>query len=1143
MSRKTTATRNALALLVLGFLLQSKALPSEGKWVTESRRSIPVIARVDVAVVGGSTGACACACRAAQSGARVFLAAPRPYLGEDMAGLLRLWLSPGEKLKTQLAKKLFSEKWSEPPVPRSGLLRFTYTADRPSQAPHLDTDPPRRLTDGRWGSAVNQSVQYNGKVTLTLDLGALKRIEECHVLAYHARDFQIESLTVAASPDGTNWRPLGTLKNENPPQESVDQHALDLIFHVKKTARALRITVAPARGSNRVLLGEILLAGPQDKSEAPRIPARPLARPLHVKRILEQELLKAGVEFLYGCYAVDVLRDAEERPAGIVLANRAGRQAVIAKVIVDATERAWVARQAGAQSQPFRPGTYKVQRVVIGGNPVRGPDMEVAEIRPPYRKGGRLYRVYRYALSLPFPDGSYRYLAEGDQSARDKTYHPDQQFTSDGLFMVPPDPILCRSVVKKEIEDLESLPLEAFQPRGVPFLFLLNGCASVPRALAKRLLRPPALIALGERIGRSAASLASRRPTPSGVHLGGEVHAACAPGDVRENLSGARPFGRAPSVLQQERSVPVLGTFEVVVIGGGTAGAPAAIAASRSGARTLVVEYLYGLGGVGTQGAISKYYWGNRVGFSAETPFGASWKIEQKAEWYRRTLREAGAEIWFGAIGCGAFVQGRTVKGVVVATPEGRGVVLAEVVIDATGNADIAAAAGAPCVTTGPSDIAVQGTGLPPRRLGAGYTNTDFTIVDESDLLDVWRIHVCAKALAGDSFDIGKLIDTRERRRIDGEVTPTILDAILNRTWPDTIARAYSDFDTHGYTVDPYFTLQHPPHRKGFYVNIPLRALLPRGLEALLVTGIGLSVHRDLLPLVRMQADVQNQGYAAGLAAALAAEQDVGLRELKVRELQKRLVEKGNLPPEVLKQQDSFPLPRERISQAARNVADGYRDCAVLLAHPQEAIPLLREAYKKAASSQAKLIYAHVLAVLGDRTGVETLITAVESFKDWDKGWRYRAMGQYGPNMSPLDRLIYALGRAGDKRAVPAVLKKAALLTPESEFSHFRAVALACEALKDQRAAPVLAKLLQKPEMQGHAIENIKEALDTVRRYHSWTATSPRSLALRELMLARALYRCGDWRGLGRRILEAYTRDLRGHMARHAHSVLNAPER
>ncbi|UCE47240.1 MAG: hypothetical protein JSW47_16750, partial [Phycisphaerales bacterium] len=47
-----------------------------------------------------------------------------------------------------------------------------------------------------------------------------------------------------------------------------------------------------------------------------------------------------------------------------------------------------------------------------------------------------------------------------------------------------------------------------------------------------------------------------------------------------------------------------------------------------------------------------------------------------------------------------------------------------------------------------------------------------------------------------------------------------------------------------------------------------------------------------------------------------------------------------------------------------------------------------------------------------------------------------------------------------------------------------------------------------------------------------------RNKSLRELILARALYRCGDYEGLGQRILKEYSRDLRAHYARHAGAVL-----
>ena len=59
----------------------TRSVMAETPMVLESGRDIPVVYEVDVVVIGGSTGAVAAAVQAAQSGATVFLAAPRPYLG------------------------------------------------------------------------------------------------------------------------------------------------------------------------------------------------------------------------------------------------------------------------------------------------------------------------------------------------------------------------------------------------------------------------------------------------------------------------------------------------------------------------------------------------------------------------------------------------------------------------------------------------------------------------------------------------------------------------------------------------------------------------------------------------------------------------------------------------------------------------------------------------------------------------------------------------------------------------------------------------------------------------------------------------------------------------------------------------------
>ena len=937
--------------------------------VVESARQIPVAYEVDVAVAGGSTGAVAAAVAAAEKGARVFLAAPRPYLGEDMCATMALWLEAGETPSSSLARRLFA-------------------------------------------------------------------------------------------------------------------------------------------GEN---------------------PRRPF-RPMQIKKTLDEALLAANVRFLYSTYVTDVLTDRQGKPAGVVIANRAGRQAVLAKVIIDATERGAVARMAGAKFAAFPAGPQTFRRVVIGGEPkpregVTARKTGLAfQVEPdpkaPVQTAPAKAEIVEYTLRIHMTDGSYASYAQAEQTARDLTSTGGELANTEQLFQVPP----------QRMKGARSGSLAAFRPAGVARVYVLGGTADVSREEAAKLLRPVAYIEAGLQVGAAAAEEAKSAAAPAGAVLRAGRKPSRASGDVKETLAGVRSMGeKSATVPSPARALPVLGTYDVVVVGGGTGGAPAGIAAARQKARTLVLEYLSGLGGVGTFGLISNYYWGFRGGFTKEVPGERNWDPLQRAEWWRRTLREAGAEIWFGVLGCGTFVEGNRVAGVVVATPEGRGVVLAKTVIDATGNSDIAAAAGAKTMQTDSSELAQQGTGLPRMRLGARYTNTDFTIADETDMLDIWHLMVYAKNKYADEFDIGQLVDSRERRRIVGDFTMTILDQMNARTYPDTISIAYSNFDTHGYTVDPYLLLEHP-ERKGFTVRIPYRCLLPQGLDGILVTGLGISMHRDAVPLTRMQADVQNQGYAAGLAAATIARTGGGTRGLDVRALQRQLAAIGIVPESVLTERDSYPIPDDKVADAV-----AARQVAVILARPEVSSPLLRQAYHKAASEADKLAYAHILAVLGDATGLDTLIAAMNE-KAWDKGWNYTGQGQFGQSLSAVDSLIVAMGRTLDRRALDAILRKAALLDASAEFSHHRAVALALESLADPAAAGPLEALLSKPGIMGNAITTVDSARQ--RSGPDPNDNTTRSISIRELDLARALFRCGDHNGLGRKILTQYSQDLRGHVARHARAVL-----
>jgi len=141
-------------------------------------------------------------------------------------------------------------------------------------------------------------------------------------------------------------------------------------------------------------------------------------------------------------------------------------------------------------------------------------------------------------------------------------------------------------------------------------------------------------------------------------------------------------------------------------------------------------------------------------------------------------------------------------------------------------------------------------------------------------------------------------------------------------------------------------------------------------------------------------------------------------------------------------------------------------------------------------------------------------------------------MAEYAHLPTPVDALVLALGHTEDTRALPVIFDKMKSLDASSTLSHHRAVALALESIGDPAATKLLARLLKKPRMSGHAMTN----LETIHRQRG---KRKREGALREIVLARALYRCGDHDGLGQKILTEYMRDLRGLLSRHATYVLS----
>jgi len=896
--------------------------------------------------------------------------------------------------------------------------------------------------------------------------------------------------------------------------------------------------------------------------------------PLQVKSLLDRALLKRKVQFLTGSFPAELLVDEKGAPGGLTIVNRSGRQAIRAKVVIDATPNAVLVRQCSDKLTPFEPGKRTSSFTVIGeklkegGETVRGSQIpgvkfqsKVMQHTDGTRKQKQItkqYSAYKYDATIELKTDTFRARSSAENRVRSMVYDPDMADHSESLLLFPE-----RMIVTESYDSAEPYSLNSFRPKGVDNLFVLSGYAGIKDTVARhKLIQSPCLFApIGQRIGAEAAKVAGKISSPENIDY---MSASGEKGKLAvSEVANSFRFRDRPQLELSEHDLPVLGRWDVVVVGAGTSGAPAALGSARSGARTLAIEYMDELGGVGTGGLISTYWYGFRTGYTAEVDKALgtkeSWSQIAKSEWLRSQLLKSGAEVWFSSFGCGALMKGNKVSGVIVATPFGRGVVLADVVVDSTGNADIAASAHAHThySISKRGDLSVQISNNPVRSLGTGTRNPALYMVHDIDVFDRWHLKLSGRQTYPRSYDMAQLIPSRDRRRIIGDYVLTTEDILTKRTFPDTISHHKSNFDAGAHPDTEMFLIKD---MKGpvFTCDMPYRSVTPKGLEGILVTGLGASTTRDAMTLTRMQPDLQNQGYAVGMAAAMAVGTTGGMvREIDLKSLQKELVENKCLEERVLTDVDSFPLSQESIQQAVKKLDsltigvhqkhehdDTHPALAVVMSHPQQSIPLLKDVYTKTSDPRTKQNFARILAILGDATGKETLIEAVRNAQNWGKGWEYSTQRAFANSFGEIDRLVMALGFIRTPDVKEPLLKKLDTLTINSPLSHYKAVCLALRMNKDASMAKPIADFLKKSGLKGHAqvlgYYDGKRPKGGTHKRNVLDKNGGKGLntKFKEVLVAALLFECGDHQGEGRKVLEAYTKDVNGHFAEYAHRVL-----
>lgn len=409
--------------------------------------------------------------------------------------------------------------------------------------------------------------------------------------------------------------------------------------------------------------------------------------------------------------------------------------------------------------------------------------------------------------------------------------------------------------------------------------------------------------------------------------------------------------------------------YDVIVCGAGSAGTAAAYGAARAGANTLLLER-HGYGGgiltaamIHTFDAIKSCRNNDEIvaaGFARElleeianlgglaTPDNPPEALTVHPEMHKvaidRLLAKAGVKMVFHAPVSGALMESRNVTGVTASLRDGTADFRARVVVDATGDADIAYHAGAgfelapdlQALTShfrlgnvrgehtwdqweaicrkamqaahaegeiglygGPWIIRLTDSelSLNATRVCANPVDPEELTAAESqgraDMLKIWRIlQARVPELAGSYILSGSSqLHIRESRKVVGDYTLTEEDIRDCRPFEDAIALGAWPVDIHatnGFVgVHPHKDDAPEPY------HIPYRCLLPRGVENLLVAGKPISTTHRAHGSTRVPGTSLATGQAAGVAAALCASTGNTPRQIDTDYLRKVLENQG----------------------------------------------------------------------------------------------------------------------------------------------------------------------------------------------------------------------------------------------------------
>jgi ribulose 1,5-bisphosphate synthetase/thiazole synthase len=431
--------------------------------------------------------------------------------------------------------------------------------------------------------------------------------------------------------------------------------------------------------------------------------------------------------------------------------------------------------------------------------------------------------------------------------------------------------------------------------------------------------------------------------------------------------------GEDKTLSFKKRKIRVDDSWDVIVVGGGPGGCTAAIAAAREGAKVLLVEAMGQLGGMGTSGLVpawcpfsdgekniyrglaEKIFNESKKGVPHENPGKLDWvhiNPEHLLTVYDRMVTESGAQVlFFSRLAAVEMSADDTVDALIVANKSGLTAFKAKVYIDATGDGDLAAWAGA-TFKRGDEQGVVQSSTMcfsfanvdtynyvngprlhnsnPQSPVHAAVDSGKYPLIDRHfcnnligpdvvqfnaghlrnvDSTDPWALSeamitgrkIAAQYLEamqeyqprtfGGAFLVrtGSLLGVRDSRRIEGDYLFTLEDWMQRRSFDDEIGRNCYYIDVHKHR-----DVKPPRYGKGESHGIPYRCLTPRGLKNVLTAGRCISTDEEAFGSLRVMPPCLVTGEAAGMAAVHATKQSKNdVHKIDVTYLRKRLKEEG----------------------------------------------------------------------------------------------------------------------------------------------------------------------------------------------------------------------------------------------------------